>query len=91
MIANRTTRSVKHGLLLLLGPLLLASCSRAPSFDLLGSFFPAWLVCLIAAIPLTALARWMFLRLHIRLAPPVLIYPSLAVLFTFALWLIFFW
>jgi YtcA family len=73
-----------------LAPLLIAGCSRAPSFDLLGSFFPAWLVCVIAAIPLTGLARWIFLRLHIALAPPVLIYPSLAVLFTLALWLIFF-
>jgi YtcA family len=90
MIANRNSRSVKHGFLLLLAPLPLAGCSRAPSFDLLGSFFPAWLVCLIAAIPLTVLARWMFLRLHIALAPPVLIYPSLAALFAFALWLIFF-
>jgi len=73
-----------------LAPLLLASCSRAPSFDILGSFFPAWLVCLVLAILLTVLARWLLLRLHIEVALPVLVYPSLAALFTFALWLIFF-
>ena len=27
--------------------LLLTGCGRAPSFDILGSFFPAWLVCLV--------------------------------------------
>jgi hypothetical protein len=25
----------------------LTSCSRAPAFDVLGSFFPAWLLCLV--------------------------------------------
>jgi hypothetical protein len=75
---------------LVLAPLLLASCSRAPSFDILGSFFPAWLVCLAVAILLTVFARWLLLRLHIELALPVLAYPSLAALLTFALWLVLF-
>ena len=66
------------------------SCSRAPSFDILGSFFPAWLVCLASAVVLTVGARWLFLRAHIVLAVPILTYPSLTALFTFALWLTFF-
>jgi hypothetical protein len=73
-----------------LASLLLAGCGRAPSFDVVGSFFPAWLLCLAVAIVLTALVRWLFLRLRIALAPPILIYPSLTAVFTFALWLIFF-
>ena len=64
--------------------------TRAPSFDILGSFFPAWLVCVALALLLTMAARWLFLRLHIVLALPVLTYPSLTALFTFTLWLIFF-
>ena len=64
--------------------------TRAPSFDILGSFFPAWLVCVALALLLTIGARWLFLRLHIVLALPVLTYPSLTALFTFTLWLIFF-
>jgi hypothetical protein len=75
---------------LVLALLLLASCSRAPSFDIVGSFFPAWLVCLIAAIVLTALTGWVLRLLHIPVAVPTLTYPSLTALFTFALWLIFF-
>jgi hypothetical protein len=66
------------------------SSARAPSFDILGSFFPAWIVCLALAILLTVGARWLLLRLQIPLAIPVLTYPSLAALLTFALWLIFF-
>jgi hypothetical protein len=82
------SRPVRY--VLVLASLVLASCQRAPSFDVLGSFFPAWLVCVAAAILLTVLARWLLLRLRIALAPPILIYPSLTALFAFALWLIFF-
>jgi hypothetical protein len=64
--------------------------TRAPSFDILGSFFPAWLVCLALALLLTAAARWLFSRVPIVIALPILTYPSLTALFTFALWLIFF-
>jgi hypothetical protein len=64
--------------------------TRAPSFDVLGSFFPAWLACLALAVLLTAAARWLLLRLRVPLALPVLTYPSLTALFTFALWLSFF-
>ena len=75
---------------LLLGILLLTSCSRAPSFDIEGSFFPAWLVCLVAGIVLTALAGWLLRRLRIPLGLQTLTYPSLTAFFTFALWLTFF-
>lgn len=75
---------------LVLALLLLASCSRAPSFDIMGSFFPAWLVCLVVAIVLTALTGWLLRVLHIPVAVPTLTYPALTALFTFALWLVFF-
>jgi hypothetical protein len=64
--------------------------TRAPSFDILGSFFPAWLVCLALGILLTMAARWLLVRLHIVIALPTLTYSSLTALFTFALWLLFF-
>ena len=59
---------------------------RAPTIDVLGSFFPAWLVCLLVGLVLTAAARWLLLRLRIELAFPVLAYPSLTTLFTLTLW-----
>ncbi|HTU47422.1 MAG TPA: YtcA family lipoprotein [Bryobacteraceae bacterium] len=75
---------------LLLALLALTSCARAPSFDILGSFFPAWLICLVVAMVLTALTGWLLRLLHIPIAVPTLTYLSLTALFTFALWLVFF-
>jgi hypothetical protein len=75
---------------LTLGVFVLTGCRRAPSFDILGSFFPAWLACLALGLLLTVMARWLLLRLQIVLALPILTYPSLTALFTFALWLMFF-
>ena len=91
MIFLRDSRSVKHQLLVFLIALQLAGCSRAPSFDVLGSFFPAWLVCFIVAIVLTSLVRLALVRLHMKVALPILVYPSLAAVFTFGLWLICFY
>jgi len=75
---------------LILAAFLLTNCGRAPSFEILGSFFPAWLACLGLGLILTVASRWLLLRLHIVIALPVLTYPSLTALFTFALWLAFF-
>jgi len=69
----------------------LAGCSRTPSVDILGSFFPAWLVCLAAASLLTALTRLALMRIQVKVDLPVLAYPSLAALLTFALWLVLFY
>jgi hypothetical protein len=70
-------------------PLLLTGCGRAPAFDVLGTFFPAWLVCFAVAILLAVLCRAL-LQPRIEIAFPVLVYPSLTAIFTFALWLALF-
>ncbi len=88
MNASGNSRWVSHAFAL--ASVLLEGCSRAPSVDILGSFFPAWLVSFIAAILLTTICRLVLLRLHMRLDLPLLAYPSLAAFFTFALWLILF-
>ena len=80
-----------RGVFFLITPLLAGGCSRAPSVDVLGSFFPAWLVCFIVAIVLTAITRLILLRLHVQVALPILVYPALAAVFTFVLWLIFYY
>jgi hypothetical protein len=64
--------------------------TRAPSFDILGSFFPAWLVCLALTVLLTIAVRWLLMRVRVVLWLPVLTYPSLTVLVTLSLWLAFF-
>ena len=90
MRPHEASRTMRLGFLVSLSALPLASCSRAPSVDVLGSFFPAWLVCTTLGVLFTALTRWVLLRFHMSLDLAVLAYPSLAALFTFALWLIFF-
>ena len=90
MIHLRDSRCVRLLPLLLVAPLL-SGCSRAPSVEVLGSFFPAWLVCFLVSIVLTALVRLALLRLRVKAALPLLVYPSLAALFTFVLWLLFFY
>ena len=64
--------------------------TRAPSFDVLGSFFPAWLVCLGLALLLTIVSRWLLTRVHVELSLPILTYPSLTALITLSLWFAFF-
>ena len=88
MITNEIGRLSRFGFLLAV--LFLTGCSRAPSFDILGSFFPAWLLCLTVGLLLTVAARWLLIRAGVVLAVPILSYPSLTALFTFALWLALF-
>jgi hypothetical protein len=65
---------------------------RAPSVDILGSFFPIWIFCIVAGIVFASLMRLAFLRLKIEqdVGPSLVIYPSLACFFAFSTWLIFF-
>jgi hypothetical protein len=67
-------------------------CSRAPSFNILGSFFPSWLLCGVVGIVLTVVVRILFVRANFEkeLSPLVLVYPCLAAFFTFSIWLLLF-
>jgi len=72
--------------------MLLAGCSRAPSVDIIGSFFPGWLVCLTIAVVLTFVIRFALvkLRLETEVGPLALFYPGLLTLLTCLLWLFYF-
>lgn len=90
MNLNRCTKKFRYIVCLL--PLVLTSCERAPAFNVLGSYFPAWLSCLVVSIILTVAAHFVLRKYNLGevLNPPLLMYSSLTALFTFALWLIFF-
>jgi hypothetical protein len=73
--------------------LLGAGCSRAPSFNILGSFFPAWIGCGVIGILLAVAVRLFFVHIKFEdklLWPLILVYPCLTAFFTFTLWLLFF-
>ena len=71
---------------------LLTGCSRVPSVDILGSFFPVWMICLTISIFLTFGLRLLLLRLRLEphVGPLALFYPCVVILFTGLFWLIFF-
>jgi hypothetical protein len=73
------TRNSHRTLAVFLATTWLTGCSRAPAFDVLGSFFPAWLLCLVVGVLLSFAARWLISRLGIVIEVPVLTQPHCAV------------
>lgn len=63
-----------------------------PMLSIEGSFWPAWIICILAGLATSMLLMWQLVR-H-RLAPymgsPLLIAPSLWALCTFVIWLLFY-
>ena len=51
-------------LAILLPILVLTGCQRAPAFNVLGSYFPAWLFCLAVGMILTVGARVVFAQIY---------------------------
>lgn len=73
------------------GALLLATgCD--PILNLYGSFFPAWIVCLLAGVVLAILLRFVFAATGLEegFAPLLLVYPALAFLIACLTWLLLF-
>jgi hypothetical protein len=72
--------------------LLCSGCNHAPSIDIIGSFFPVWMLCLSIAVVLTFVVRHFLVRFNLdsEVGPVALFYPSVVILLTSLLWLIFF-
>ncbi len=69
-----------------------AGCGRNPNVEIVGSYFPGWMISLALGVALTFVAHAFFSRKKIdtALGHPVVIYPALVLLFTCLLWLAFF-
>lgn len=72
--------------------LALNGCSFSPSINVLGSYFPAWIICCAVGIGATALAHYFFARWKIieQLWPLALLYPCLIIFVSCSLWLVLF-
>ena len=70
----------------------LTGCVRAPSVDIIGSYFPVWMICGAAGVALAFVFRKLLVRykLEPHLGSPALFYPCLVVLFSCLLWFTFF-
>lgn len=89
---RRSCRECLRIFAMLFLPPCLAGCGQAPSFSILGSFFPAWLVCTVVGIVLAAIANRVLVRFKLdeQIAWSIVVYPCLALFFACTLWLIFF-
>ena len=70
----------------------LCGCGHAPSFDILGSYFPAWLVCILIGIAVSAVTGlWLSAGNRQKLIRwTIVTYPCLAASIAFTLWLLLF-
>jgi len=68
------------------------SSHHSPTVDVLGSYFPAWMVCILSGLALTLIAHWIVQvgNLNPYIGPAPLIYSSLMIIFTFATWILFY-
>ena len=94
----RRTRSRHVGiiaLLLLIGTLIFVVrpvSHRSPTIDILGSYFPAWMICIVSGLTLTLVSRWIIRAYHLEpyASPAPLIYTCLTIIYTFVTWIIFY-
>src|SRR5437868_643462 len=82
-------------LLLLIGFLIFVVrpvSHRSPTIDILGSYFPAWMICIVCGLTLTLISRWIIQAYHLEAyaSPVPLIYTCLTIIYTFVTWIIFY-
>ena len=68
----------------------LAGCSSAPSRNILGSYFPSWMICALVALCLVAATRALLVKAGIDdvLPWPLVVYLAMTLAYTFAIWLL---
>ncbi len=67
-----------------------AGCAAAPAHDILGSYFPSWMICALLGLVLALGVRQILVAIKIDEAvpAPALVYLVMAVAFAFLLWLV---
>jgi hypothetical protein len=65
---------------------------RSPTVDILGSYFPAWMICILSGLALTFVVHWIVQLCSLKpyIGPAPLIYSCLMIIFTFATWILFY-
>jgi YtcA family len=69
-----------------------AGCARNPNVEIVGSYFPGWMISLAIGVLLTGITHTFLRRRGLvhTVGHPAVIYPSMIVLFTTLPWLCFF-
>jgi hypothetical protein len=68
----------------------LGGCNGAPSRNILGSYFPSWMVCALVGIAVAAAARVIFRSTGLlqEIPAPFVVFLAIGCAATFALWLL---
>lgn len=92
LVSWTDARRLAYGAGALTALLPLSGCSHSPDFNILGSYFPAWLLCITVGIVLTTLIHWLLQRMHLEaeVKPTIVVYPCMAAFLAFTLWLVLF-
>lgn len=66
------------------------SSHHSLTVDILGSYFPAWMVCIVIGLTLTLIAHWIVQVGNLKpyVGPAPLIYSCLMIIFTFTTWIL---
>jgi hypothetical protein len=66
--------------------------AHSPTLDVLGSYFPAWMFCLIAGLLLTVVTRQVLIILKVApyLRPALVVYFCMTILWAMLVWLLCF-
>src|SRR5215467_2030062 len=70
--------------------LFLTGCSSAPSRNLLGSYFPSWMICALIGLGATVVFRAVLAKAGIdeSLPMPIVVYLAFATAVSLAIWLL---
>ncbi len=89
-------RAKRFHWLFLPASLLLGGCrsldTHSPTVDVLGSYFPAWMVCILIGLAGALITRQLLigLKLNAHLRPAAIVHLCLIIIFTLAAWLVFY-
>jgi hypothetical protein len=70
--------------------MFLSGCSSAPSRNILGSYFPSWMICALIGLAATVAVRALLVKAGIdgELPMPIVVYLAFATAFSLAVWLL---
>jgi hypothetical protein len=70
--------------------MLLVGCSSAPSRNILGSYFPSWMICALIGLAATVALRALLAKTGIDavLPMPIVVYLAFATAISLAIWLL---
>ncbi len=87
---NMQTELTRRRVLVAAALPFMTGCGSAPSKNILGSYFPSWMICVLIGIGLSIVVRWILVKLHMEkeMPAPIAVYLAFTIAFSFAAWLL---